>query len=348
MDNIEKVKNDLEYFASRGKGGIREIVACLGRHRDENGKLPSWTKSIRLHGATMNDHADTTLKFLVERVGCDLETRNEDMNNTSLHHGIIWAAVNSIHYLLYRGADFNSLSGEDGLNPLHLAERRLVRLESSTELTAEKKEEHMEKTREIVRLLKGVTEAKSYRKWARLNTDSKYVIKFYPEFVRSESRQKMCVLRRLCLKKRAKMLKKKQYRVREAKRIEKKLEQEEREKMKLKPTFPALAECLEQDGLDRTWARDLKFLNVKTVEDATSLTLSDVGMLGDLDRNEKRKLWMWIKEKQEKLKDFKAKPKKKKIVIKAEALRFMDGLRMCMCEKKMSEDSFSLIIRYLF
>ena len=62
--------------------------------------------------------------------------------------------------------------------------------------------------------------------------------KFYPEFVRSESRQKMCVLRRLCLKKRAKMLKKKQYRAREAKRIQKKLEEEEREKMKLKPTFP--------------------------------------------------------------------------------------------------------------
>ena len=89
----------------------------------------------------------------------------------------------------------------------------------------------------------------------------------------------------------------------------------------------------------------MKFLNVSTVEDATSLTLSDVGMLGDLDRNEKRKLWMWIKEKQEKLKDFEAKPKsKKKIIIKAEQCVFMDGLRMCMCEKKMSEDSFSLIV----
>ena len=93
----------------------------------------------------MNDHADTTLRFLVERVGCDLETRNKDMNNTSLHHGILWAAVNSIHYLLYRGADFKSLSGDGQLNPVELTERRLVRLEASTELTAEKKEEHMKK-----------------------------------------------------------------------------------------------------------------------------------------------------------------------------------------------------------
>jgi len=350
--NIDKVKGNLDYYASRGKGGMRELVSTLSRYRDPTSNaLPKWTKTIRLHGATMNDHADSTLSYLVEHVGCELETRNEDMKNTALHHGILWAAVNAIHYLLFKGADFNSISG-DGLNPIALAERRLLRLKSSTELSKEEKDKALEKTTHIVNLLKEISVATSYRKWARVHTKSKHVEKYFPQFVRSESRQKLCVLRRLCLNKRAKMLKKKQYRVKETKRIEKKMEEEERERMKQKPTFPPLPECLEQDGLERGWSRDLKFLDVKTVEDVVTLSLSDVGMLGDLNRTEKRKLWMWIKEKQEKLKDFttlnKKTKKKNKVVIKAGALRFMDGLRLCICEKKMSEDAFSLIVRYLF
>ena len=29
-----------QYFASRGKGGMRELVSCLARYRDKNGNCP--------------------------------------------------------------------------------------------------------------------------------------------------------------------------------------------------------------------------------------------------------------------------------------------------------------------
>lgn len=285
-----------------------------------------------------------------QREHCDLETRNNDMNNTALHHGILWAAVNSVHYLLFKGANFEAISG-DGLNPIDLAERRMKRLSVSTELSEEEKSKAMRKTIEILNVLREVRVSKSYRAWARAHTKSPYVAKYYPEFVVFESRQKLCLIRRLCLNKRAKMLKKKQYRVREAKRIEKHREQMEKERLKLKPKYPPLVECLERDGLEKGWARDLKFFNVTTVDDAAKLSLSDIGMLGDLNRAEKRELWMWIKGKQNELKDFiNAGPTKNqgKVKISADAVRFMDPLRLCMCESKMPEDAFGTIVKFLY
>jgi len=66
---IEKALTKLDYLGSRGPSGVgalRHFVRC--EIRRAGGTKPVWFKDANLHGACMNNHFDSTLPYLHDKV----------------------------------------------------------------------------------------------------------------------------------------------------------------------------------------------------------------------------------------------------------------------------------------
>ena len=118
----------------------------------------------------LNAHVDTTLAYLVDDLGCDLDKKNGD-GDAPLHVAVTWGRPEVADYLLSRGAFF-AAKDADGLTPREAAHRRQSLLESGDPAyVARCVEKGMdipglrEGGKALCKLLDGVTAAGSYAKF---------------------------------------------------------------------------------------------------------------------------------------------------------------------------------------
>ena len=90
------------YLASKGQAGFGpEAIIQYGKRQSA-----SWLSKVQLHGACMNNHVDTTVPYLIEQLGANIDNIDED-GNTPLHTAIIWGRNSVVVYLLSRGASIH-------------------------------------------------------------------------------------------------------------------------------------------------------------------------------------------------------------------------------------------------
>ena len=286
----------------------------------------------------MNGHLTTSATFLT-KAGASLENR-DNAGNTALLHAIIWGRVDSVHFLLAKGANVRARTGRgadggeenrrnrkenvtdaavadvavaernDGLDALELARRRMARLLRPNngdleKMTPKERTKLIDEGKELCELLCNVREKfdESYAEWARHHVkECPHVVKWMPELRTHEMKAKLLVLRELRLVRRANMLTKSAFKALKRKRVEKEREdrradaEAERKRVLNESDAISLEDRLESAGMERGFARDLRFLGVRKFTDLSRIENADVAMLGDLDRAEKRRLWLWIKQ----------------------------------------------------
>ena len=176
QEALEKTYKTADYLGSRGADGLTALKKLATQTSvDEGGRkaaLPrGWNKAIPLHGAAMNAHVDTTLAYLVDDLGCDLDKKNGD-GDAPLHVAVTWGRPEVADYLLSRGAFF-AAKDADGLTPREAAHRRQSLLESGDPAyVARCVEKGMdipglrEGGKALCKLLDGVAAAGSYTKYA--------------------------------------------------------------------------------------------------------------------------------------------------------------------------------------
>jgi len=125
---LKKTLKHANYLGSRGAEGLPELKKLVAKtsvvEGKETFKLPDgWYRKIPLHGACMNAHVDTSLKYLVEELKVSVDAKDPESGDAAIHMAVTWGRPEVVAYLLGAGASYRLRDG-DGLTPLAAAKRR--------------------------------------------------------------------------------------------------------------------------------------------------------------------------------------------------------------------------------
>ena len=135
---LRRQLENADWLGSRGKEGLVKLRALVSETVANDGgmghrmiELPrEWWRGIPLHGATMNNHVDTSLRYLVEELRIPVDGRCN--GNTAAQTAVIWGHTYAVAYLLARGARHDA-ANKEGMDLGAMARRRQALLVGGTQ-----------------------------------------------------------------------------------------------------------------------------------------------------------------------------------------------------------------------